>query len=527
MKERYDVVVVGGGIAGLVASAYCARSGCSVLLCEQQEKLGGLVNSFERDGFIYDQGIRAIENSGIIFPMLEQLGIEIPWVRSPVTLAVGDEKIVVESKESFAGYQAMLENLYPQNKQDIAAIMEEIKKITTYMDVLYGIDNPMFLDSYDDFSYVRKTLLPWLFKYMKTIGKIGKLNEPVAKYLQKFTNNQALIDIIAQHFFADTPTFFALSYFGLYLEYQYPIGGTGALPRALEDYLRSHDVDIQLNYPVTKIDVEQQTIEGRIKYDHLIWAADLKQLYRILKTNPPRNPKTQETIEKTSNLLETKHGGDSIFSLFVATDLPPSYFKERSTPHLFYTPNNKGLSTVKTKALDPEIHDKDKIKEYLKAYLETTTYEISIPVLRDPNLAPPGKTAIIISTLASYELFKRIENDGWYEEAKQFSQEHMIKTLASSLYEGLEEHILDAFTSTPRTIEKLTSNSEGAITGWAFTEGEVPVIHSMKKITKSVITPLPHISQAGQWSFSPSGLPISVMTGKLAAGRAIKELGKK
>jgi hypothetical protein len=48
----------------------------------------------------------------------------------------------------------------------------------------------------------------------------------------------------------------------------------------------------------------------------------------------------------------------------------------------------------------------------------------------------------------------------------------------------------------------------------------------MKKITKSVITPLPHISQAGQWSFSPSGLPISVMTGKLAAGRALKELGK-
>jgi len=75
-------------------------------------------------------------------------------------------------------------------------------------------------------------------------------------------------------------------------------------------------------------------------------------------------------------------------------------------------------------------------------------------------------------------------------------------------------------------IEKLTSNSEGAITGWTFTEGKVQVIHSMKKITKSVITPLPHISQAGQWSFSPSGLLISVMTGKLAAGRALKELGE-
>jgi hypothetical protein len=126
---------------------------------------------------------------------------------------------------------------------------------------------------------------------------------------------------------------------------------------------------------------------------------------------------------------------------------PHRNFKERSTPHLFYTPNSKGLSMVDIQALDPVIHDKPVIKEYLKAYLKTTTYEISIPVLRDPNLAPPGKTAIIISTLASYELSKRIEVDGWHKEAKQFSQNHMIKTLASSMYKGLEDHILDAFTS--------------------------------------------------------------------------------
>ncbi|MXI87599.1 hypothetical protein [Sphaerochaeta halotolerans] len=36
----------------------------------------------------------------------------------------------------------MLENLYPNSKRDIAAFMEEIRRITTYVDVLYGIDNP-------------------------------------------------------------------------------------------------------------------------------------------------------------------------------------------------------------------------------------------------------------------------------------------------------------------------------------------------------------------------------------------------
>jgi hypothetical protein len=46
----------------------------------------------------------------------------------------------------------------------------------------------------------------------------------------------------------------------------------------------------------------------------------------------------------------------------------------------------------------------------------------------------------------------------------------------------------------------------------------------MQKVAKSVLTPIPDVLQAGQWSFSPSGLPISILTAKLASDRAIKEL---
>jgi len=30
------------------------------------------------------------------------------------------------------------------------------------------------------------------------------------------------------------------------------------------------------------------------------------------------------------------------------------------------------------------------------------------------------------------------------------------------------------------------------------------------------------VYQAGQWAYSPSGLPIAILTGKLAANRAVK-----
>lgn len=43
---------------------------------EKEVQTGGLVGSFNYKGFHFDSGIHAFENSGIIFPMLDQLGIE-------------------------------------------------------------------------------------------------------------------------------------------------------------------------------------------------------------------------------------------------------------------------------------------------------------------------------------------------------------------------------------------------------------------------------------------------------------------
>jgi hypothetical protein len=44
----------------------------------------------------------------------------------------------------------------------------------------------------------------------------------------------------------------------------------------------------------------------------------------------------------------------------------------------------------------------------------------------------------------------------------------------------------------------------------------------MLKVKDSVKTILPAIFQAGQWAYSPSGFPMSIVTGKLAADRVLK-----
>jgi hypothetical protein len=62
--------------------------------------------------------------------------------------------------------------------------------------------------------------------------------------------------------------------------------------------------------------------------------------------------------------------------------------------------------------------------------------------------------------------------------------------------------------------------SEGAITGWSFRE-PVPVINKIMAANRAVVTPIPSIFQAGQWTYSPAGVPMSILTGKLAARRIL------
>lgn len=528
--NKYDTVIVGGGMAGLTSATYLARAGQKILLIEKNNEAGGLVNSFTRDGFRFDAGVRALLDAGIIMPMFEELGISIDTVKSPVSLGVGKEIIDIESIDDLEKYRNLLLKLYPDSEQDINEVLKSIRRIMKHMDVLYGIENPVFKDIPGDRKFLFQKLLPWLPRFLMTVGKINRMNMPVEDYLDKIVKDASLRDIISQHFFRNTPAFFAMSYFSLYLDYFYPLGGVKKLADAVRDKMYEFGGELLTGTVINKVNPVNNSITdvngAEYFYDDLVWAADMKTLYTITDTdNLPGDIRTK--FDYKGKEIMDKRGGDSVFTVFLEVDSPLDKFSEIAHGHFFYTPSEKGLGETHRSEMDKLIADFDGLSRkdiltWLDKFTELNTYEISVPGLKDPSLCPEDQTGVIISFLAEYDLFRKVEEAGWYEEFRTGIEQRVIKVISESVYPMLKDKIIKQFSFSPLSIKKRVSSSEGAIVGWSFTE-PVPVVNKIQKSDKSVYTPIPNIYQAGQWVYSPAGVPMSILTGRLAADKIMKK----
>ncbi|MDT8308281.1 MAG: hypothetical protein RQ866_02050, partial [Bacteroidales bacterium] len=165
--------------------------------------------------------------------------------------------------------------------------------------------------------------------------------------------------------------------------------------------------------------------------------------------------------------------------------------------------------------------DKEQVLLWLKKFIRLNTFEISIPCLKDATLAPPGKTGIIISLLAEYDLFKLIKEAGWLEEFVTELEDLILTVISATIYPVLKDKVMARFSFSPLSIENRAGSAEGGITGFAF-QKNMPVINKIQIANRAVHTPFPSIYQAGQWVYSPGGVPMSILTGKLAADSVLK-----
>lgn len=86
--EQSPVIVIGGGIAGLAAAWKLARAGKKIRLIEKDRRLGGVIRSLRKDGFLIEEGPNTVQNhSDELGEMRRALGLE-----DRLLFATGTEK---------------------------------------------------------------------------------------------------------------------------------------------------------------------------------------------------------------------------------------------------------------------------------------------------------------------------------------------------------------------------------------------------------------------------------------------------
>jgi len=115
---------------------------------------------------------------------------------------------------------------------------------------------------------------------------------------------------------------------------------------------------------------------------------------------------------KKEEILKCR-GNDSVFTLFIEVDEPVETFNKISYGHFFYSPSRKGLGDLNRKEMNNiidnfENYKKEDILSWLYRFLKYNNFEISIPAIRDRNLTCNGKTGLIVSFMAEYQLLKKM-----------------------------------------------------------------------------------------------------------------------
>ncbi|WP_455965907.1 NAD(P)/FAD-dependent oxidoreductase [Cloacibacillus porcorum] len=101
VRERHDLVIIGGGPAGLAAAAAAKEAGCGdLLLIERDRELGGILNQCIHDGFglhAFKEALSGPEYADRFIKRVREL--DIPVMEKTIVLDLSKDKVLRVSRE--------------------------------------------------------------------------------------------------------------------------------------------------------------------------------------------------------------------------------------------------------------------------------------------------------------------------------------------------------------------------------------------------------------------------------------------
>lgn len=488
-KAWYDVIVVGGGLAGLTCGVFLAKSGMSVLVLEKEPKPGGCCTSFEREGFTFDVGVHFVLGAGAegsAGKLLRALGVSglVEFVKvDPMYRAVFPD-FSLDVPLEWDAFVDLLCKRFPNERPGLMRLWDEMKEL---YDQMYAVP--------DELSFWDKARFP--LNYTLLANYSGKTFQGMLDDSLRDPKLKAVVSSLWPFIGCPPSRISAVYMSGLlatcFLEKAYyPKGGSGRLSQTLAGALARHGGELLTQTEVARILVKGDRACGvellngeRLGAFFVVSASDVRRTFLTLVGERYLKPKFMSK-------LKAMRPSFSACEAYLGVELSPEEAQKLSHQVFSYDSYDMDEAYQKMLSGDPQ-----------------APVAFALPSLHDHSLAPAGHGALTLLTYRSYYSVK-----DWSGERDKM--ETQILTKAEKILPGLGSKIKVRDFASPQTLERYTYATSGGPYGWDFTPDQVG-IHRLQPVT-----PVRNLLLCGHWTTPGGGTTTAMYSGLLASKKVLR-----
>lgn len=511
-KNKYDVIVIGGALAGMSCAMKLASEGKDVLVLERHNLPGGIATSFVRDGIEIEatlhemMSIGSPENPLFIRQYLDEMKVAIDWLRVPEAYVFISPEDHIDI-ELHAGRRPdgtwicadEIETQYPGSRDDVNKLLEVTKQV--YESVLY----------LNEHSISKFETLKNHEALAKTAGYSAK--EVIDKICPNMKKEVKQI-LSAYWIYVGQPLSTMPFTIYSFLMADYLLGGSYVargfsheMSVAMAERCIQLGVQMEFGQNVDKILVKNGRVYGvrtahgeEIHCDYIASAPYPNTVYG--KMIEPQS-EVPAAARKYANAMPMSV---SCFSVVLLLDARPE---------------DLNIHAYSVFSADSSM-DTDKFWEQGKRlgnwdFLTTICLNYA-----NPDCVPDGMTSLSITNLPLPECFDGVNADNYFETKDRIAGQ-MIDQVSKRLGVNLRDHIYDIEIETPVTISHYTSDYKGGIYGYQHSMDN-SVVARLEDVDKEMY--IKGLVGCASHQLVGDGMACNINNGKIAAKIILDEMQK-